>query len=481
MMKLLLLFCYLFLISCQTPPILVAEKIAFEKRLQQTQNQLSEDAEKNQQSYIKIIIAKEAILDKKISRLLIQESSLREILNLIFTDTYIITEGNNVDLEKQLSVDVKNINYAEFLELLSSLSTYRIYLEKSNKLVVSSVAYRRWNVASLVSLPEVNTRVGTNESIDDITNSTRITLEKDDKVWEDLLAGLKKILGREGVIVDNRRLGEIYASGHPDKLILADQWMKKIVHSSTRQVSLDVAILEISLNDGQATGLDWDAVYTRDANRNITISSDAPQVLTGSNNSAWGLVANYAKGKFKLTALVNLLKRHGKVSVQHQPSLTVTNGATAYLGSTDKFSYISGIERERLIIGSVIQTNTTIETEEVNIGVNIAVTVRLLDNDEILIEVVPVISSLQGFDEVLFPDQGETQSVSLPRITLQELSTQVITKSGQAIHLGGLVIEKLTEESAKTPFASKILGFLNSQKQQLEKKEILVIITPTEV
>ena len=466
--------------GCQTSQELSDKHIAFDQKIQNTREKINHNEGKEQQSYIKVLSSKDAILDRKIENISINNIDLRSLLNLVFPNAYIITEGKNIDLKKPLSLEGNNINYAEFLELLSSLSTYRINLEKANKIVISSVAYRRWNVASLVSLPIVTTAVGALDT-GAAGNSTGITISKADDVWADLLSGLEEILGSGGVIVDNRRLGEIYASGNPDKLVLADQWMKKIVESSTRQVLLDVAILEVTLNDGEARGLDWNAIYTKDSNNSINLGRTAVQTLSGAGT--WDLVTNYASGKLRLNTLVNLLKQHGKVSVQHQPSLTVTNGSTAYLGASEQFSYLAGLTQERTTsTAGVEQLTTTPDVQEINIGVNIAVTARLLEDDNILIEVVPVISSLQGFDEISFLTNGENQVLRAPKISLQELSTQVITKSGQAVHLGGLIIERLTEESAKSPIASNILNLLtSSQKEQLEKREILVIITPTEV
>ncbi len=478
--KLLILIVFVGMYGCQTSQELIQKSQIFDNSVEQTKAKISSHDGDNQQSYIKVLNSQENLLNKKIDNILVNDIELRNLLNLVFPDAYIITEGKGISLNQKISIDGKNLTQSEFLELLSSLSGYRIELEKANKLSISSVAYRRWNVASLVSLPEVETTVG-GLSTGDAGNSTQITISKDDETWEDLLAGLEKILGEGGVIVDHRRLGEIYAAGNPDRLVLADQWMKKIVESSTRQILLDVAIVEVTLNDGEATGLDWKAIYTKNANSNISLERTALQNLPGSG--AWDLVTNYTSGKFQLTSLVNLLKQHGKVSVQHQPSLTVTNGSTAYLGSTEQFSYLAGFEREE--VTSATDRRTIIyrpEVVEIQIGVNIAVTARILENDNILIEVVPVISALQGFDELSFNAINEDQALRVPKISLQELSTQVITKSGQSVHLGGLVIEKLSESSSKLPTGSKFLNLLsNSQKQELEKREVLIIVTPTEV
>lgn len=479
--KIWLISIILSLFGCQISEENTKKSEQFKQDIKEVKAKVSDEDDRKQQSYIKVSNSKDTILKKKIDYISIKNISLREMLNLAFPDMYIIGEGKDVDLKKLVSAHGTNISKQDLLDILSSSSDYRIVLEKSNKLVVSSVASRRWNVASLVFLPTVETTVGGNATAGDAENSTGITISKNDETWEDLLAGLEKII-EDGVIVDNRRLGEIYASGTPESLLLADQWMKKIVESSKRQVLLDVAIVEVALSDGEAVGLDWSAIYKNSSNANsIALNGKNLQALSDGNGGAWNLISKYQSGKIQLSSIVNLLKQHGNVTVQHQPSLTVTNGSTAYLGSSEKISYVANIVSttpEPTVAVPNPKTTATAEIEELNIGLNIAVTARMLDDDDILIEVVPVISSLQGFDEF---EIGENK-IKAPKINLQELSTQVIAKSGQSIHLGGLIIERLTEASSKLPVESSILNFLtSSQKQELEKREILIIITPTEV
>ncbi len=472
--------------SCTTSESFNNTAIDLEKSIKQTKAKLIIDNNNNntliQKSYIKVITPVDAILSKKIKNISINKTNLRNALNLVFPQAYIITEGDKVNLETKFNINANNITNEEYLELISSLSSYKVSLVRHNKIIVSAVTYRRWNAASLVSLPTVNSNVGSNAKTGDTANSSNITIAKTDEVWSDLLQGIKTILGDGGIVVDNRRLGEIYASGNPDRLILADQWMKKIVESSTRQVLLDVAILEVTLTDSEAKGIDWQAIYAESANQSYAISRNAPQELSASG--AWGLVANYISGKKTISFMVNLLKKYGKVSIQHQPSLTVTNGSTAYLGASDKFSYIRSIKQEitPATDNSAAIIATTAEVEDITIGVNIAVTARILADNNILIEVVPVISSLQGID-ILTYTTNESQVLRIPRITIQELSTQVITKSGQPVHLGGLVIERLSKTGANSPESfGGLLNFISkSVNNSVEKREILIIITPTEV
>lgn len=172
-----------------------------------------------------------------------------------------MAEDAQVNLDLTVDVAIDNITYKEYFELLSSKTGYRISLKNDNKITISSADYKRWNVAALVSLPEVKSDIGGNVKAGSAGGSSSLKFEKSDDTWEKLLEGLKEILGKSGVIVDNRRLGEIYALGEPQKLIAADKWMQRIIASSQRQILLDVAVLEVSVSDGATNGIDWKGIY----------------------------------------------------------------------------------------------------------------------------------------------------------------------------------------------------------------------------
>lgn len=434
----------------------------------------------HRRSHISVTTEKNAALERKIKHLsLVKNIALKDALKAVLPQAYIIADDTQVNLNTPINVDVDNISYKEYFEILSSQTGYRIDLKNTNKISVSSADYKRWNVAALVSLPKATSDVGGNAKAGSAGGSSSLSFNKSDDTWDSLLEGLKEILGKSGVVVDNRRLGEIYALGDPQKLIAADKWMQRMIASSQRQILLDVAVLEVSASDGAANGIDWQAIYNQGGTNNATISRDAAQELSG--GGAWSIVGSYVKSKFNLSATVNFLRKRGKVNVQHHPSLTVTNGSTAYLGAAEQFSYVNEIKKEKETSDAGTETDsTTITHTAIDVGLNIAMTARLLENNEILIEVVPVISYLQGFD-TLYSDGNNI--LKTPKITLQELATQVIAKSGQPIHLGGLIIKKIEESASNVPGAlGRVFNLLfQSGKKEFAEKEILLIITPTEI
>jgi hypothetical protein len=432
-------------------------------------------------SFVRVKTAESRLLKTKINHLnIVRPMPLKQAILMAIPDALVVAEDTSVDLDKPVQFEIKNKNYKQFFSLLASLTGYKINIDENLDITISAASHKRWNVSALVGLPVVSTSVGGNAKAGSAGGSTSININKSNDTWEDLLSGLKKILGSTGVVADNQRLGEIYALGEPQKLAIADKWMQKMISQSQKQVNLDVAILEVSLDDGSANGINWDAFYNQGGANNANLSRSATQDLSG--GGLWKLVGNYVSGKINIGATVNFLRKQGKVNVQHHPSLTLTNGSTAYLGSAEQFSYVASIKNEIATAtnGSGTTVVSTPEIKTIDVGVNIAMSARILDNNEILVEVAPVISSLQEVETLHTDSNG---SIKAPRITLQELATQVITKSGQPIHLGGMVTEKIVESGKNVPgvFGKMFNALFQSESKEFEKKEVLLIITPTEI
>lgn len=292
-------------------------------------------------------------------------------------------------------------------------------------------------------------------------------------------------------LVSNKRMGTVTAFGKPNDIARLDAWLGDIEDNINRKIYLDVAILDVTTSKGNGYGIDWSAVYNNSGYTagdsglsSVGFSGNNTSPLTVVDGGAWSVSAAGKIGSFTLSALMSALSEEGSVKLQSQPKVTVTNGYTAYLGATEEISYVSNVEILPLSTAdggtsdSVMSTNLS----RVSVGLKLAVTPRILPNNDILVEVVPILSSIKGYT----PIQSNGEEISTPNIALQELSTQVITKSGEPIHLGGLIISRITENLKKAPLAagkwSDLLGkALGSMKMEEEGRELLIVITPTEI
>lgn len=284
-------------------------------------------------------------------------------------------------------------------------------------------------------------------------------------------------------VVGNKRLGKITAYGKPSQIRRLDEHFSKLETDSQRQVHLSGAILDIKTTRGEGYGVDWNAIYQNgDGDRTVTFAGETTQALSIVDGGNWSIAASIPFGNLTLNSIVESLREQGSVTLQSQPRLTVTNGYTAYLGSTQEFSFVSGVEFLPLTAGGDgnVASDTAITTtlSRVNVGIKIAVTPKMLDDGKILVDIVPILSSITGFT----PISSGGEVFETPNIALQELATQVITTSGTPIYLGGLIINRVLQNTQRLPIQNELLAkALGGARFEQENSELLIVITPQEV
>jgi hypothetical protein len=277
--------------------------------------------------------------------------------------------------------------------------------------------------------------------------------------------------GKDSVLAI-RSLGLIRATGSPRRIARVDRWLSKLMAQSTKQIHLDVKTLEVTLNNNQARGINWEALI----GNSVKFGINAPLDLTKFASSAAGFSAQGQNGN-DINASIRFLSKYGTVHLLNEPNVTVTNGRTANIVTGNEFSYLASVSQTFIQGGSV---STTPLVQRLHDGVKLAVTPRVLQDGRILVNVVPVITSLQGLDKISY----NGSSFSTPNIQLQSLATQVITRPGVPIHIGGLISSTIQDTLNTLPVKQSLLKnplkwIFTSDQKQMKRQELVVMITPS--
>ena len=315
-----------------------------------------------------------------------------------------------------------------------------------------------------------------------------VTYDHTDSPWEDLLANARSILGVSDAgtaltpgaslqtwLVADQRLGLLRARGPVSRIHELDAWLTEQTRRGARQILMAVAILDVSREEGSGGGLDLSLLYDS-VDRRIAASRTVPGNLSFVRaGGAWEVDAALEFGRWSLNAMVQQLSRHGQVTVRSDPVFTVVNGMTTFLGDGEEVSFISGTD---LVLGEgsrepVLAT----EFEHIRVGFRIAVTPRMRHDGSILVEVVPVLSSIRSHSEF----ETGVSTVVRPNIAIQEMATLAITRSGKPILLGGL-IQSRSLQAAHQPDCDHFLcqAFAASTLEKTNR-ELMIVITPIEV
>lgn len=285
----------------------------------------------------------------------------------------------------------------------------------------------------------------------------------------------------EPQLVAIQSIGLIQASGPVPRIRELDRWLQSLISKSARQFRIDARIIEVTLNDRKSRGIDWTALGRQ-------IAASGAQIGLGVGFSAPAL-ADPAAGSLRinptigfgdesLNVVLQFLSRYGTVELRDEPQTVALNGRTAYLGSGTEFGYVSSIS-QTITQGTAALTP---ELARILIGLQIAVTPRLMDDGRIMMDVVPLVSSFTGFDN--FTIQGN--QFSQPRVALKQLATQAVTRSGVPIQLGGLISSRITSELRNLPPVDRsLLGIdqvldkvVGAESNEIDRRELLILITP---
>ncbi|MCO6356673.1 hypothetical protein GBO14_18290 [Pseudoalteromonas shioyasakiensis] len=225
------------------------------------------------------------------------------------------------------------------------------------------------------------------------------------------------------------------------------------------QVILDVAIMEVTLKDDQSSGIDWQY------NNQGFASANLGNVLTGSLSSAGSIAAQGVSGNWQMDLSLNKTFEDGRVL--SRPYLIVKDGQSATISSGDQIPIITQV------VEGVGDNNNTVsnQVQYRSTGVNVSIT-PTINSQGIVSLTVDMSVSNQGASNNI--------QVQTPTITNRSITTEVLSKDGQTIALGGLIQERKSDYENGVPGFSSIpiLGNLfKSNTDSYDKTELIMLIT----
>jgi general secretion pathway protein D/MSHA biogenesis protein MshL len=225
-----------------------------------------------------------------------------------------------------------------------------------------------------------------------------------------------------------------------------------------------------------ASGSSSDQTITRtltDAlSMGTTGASTLATLVTGGavNMAAAGIAIN----NFSFDTFINALKSQGQTSILSNPKISVMNGQPALLSVGREVTFIKGIESTT----EDQKTTFKVETEQLLSGVGLALSAVVKNNDEIVMNLVPITSELHEPVEYVTVGEGK---VGLPVVNKREMSTTVKIKNGSMLVVGGLISETESKDgdfihgTENIPYLKYLFGY--EEKKKI-KRELIILLRP---
>jgi pilus assembly protein CpaC len=244
----------------------------------------------------------------------------------------------------------------------------------------------------------------------------------------------------------------------------------RLVAASNTQVDVRVYVLEIDDTGLKNLGLQLQSA-TVDSTGNVVYGNPQFPAFENSNAGA-GTSPSRVGGALNIGSFVrttflaptlNAVIQSGHGRILSQPNLLTLPGLAANIlvGGQIPYVYSTGLGAVSVLYKDY--------------GVQLAITPTVLASGAIDCKVAPTVSQLDYSNGV------EISGYTLPALTISQLSTEVVTKPGESIVIGGLLQRVETRTLYKFPILGDIpvLGQLfRSQNYQSSKTDIVFVMTP---
>jgi pilus assembly protein CpaC len=245
--------------------------------------------------------------------------------------------------------------------------------------------------------------------------------------------------------------------------------LDRLQTSTTSQVDVKVYVLEIDDTGLKNLGVDLQAAtYTPSTTAGATPTFTLGQAIFPIVESATAIGKALTIGAFfRTTTLAPTL------------NLIITSGHARILSSPDLVT-MPGHKADFLVGGEIpIPVSTgpqQIAIDYKEYGVKLEVTPMILGNGDVETLIAPEVSDLD------FADGVTLNGFVVPALKTSQLSTDVITKTGESIVMGGLLSHMETRNITKIPLLGDlpIIGPLfRSTSYQTSKTDVVFVMTPT--
>ncbi len=270
-------------------------------------------------------------------------------------------------------------------------------------------------------------------------------------------------------------IGTIEVDERTNKLVVTDlphnmEKIRKLVadfDAKTREVLVEAKIIEITLNDDFAMGVDWQKVYGL-AEDSLTFTGSFPFSAPLSSSSTMKLsVGTLANDKYNFA--LTLIKSFGRVKVVSSPHIVVCNNEEAKFMVGTREAYVT-----TTITTGDVTTTTSESVNFIDVGVTLYVTPTINKDGFVKMHIKPEVSSISDWLET-------TEGNQIPIVDTSNVETDVLVKDGNTIILAGLIKRTGDKSVSKMPLLGSIpvLGRLFSNVSDVnEKKELAIFLTP---
>lgn len=240
-----------------------------------------------------------------------------------------------------------------------------------------------------------------------------------------------------------------------------------------KQVSIEAKILEVSVTDSSQIGIDWASLLNdKSIGVKATFGPSSFREPLGPSGSHTFTIDS----PLSFNLLLNALEKQGKTRILSNPRLSVMNGQPAIINVGKQVTYIKNVTETTATTANT--STVTVTTDEKSSGIVMSIVPTILDDNEIVLNLIPVTSQLT--EPIEYKSFG-TSVVGLPVTNVREMSTMIKVKQGEMLVVGGLIDSTNDDSDSEVPMMGKLplIGKLfGVERKSKTRKELVILLKP---
>lgn len=300
--------------------------------------------------------------------------------------------------------------------------------------------------------------------------------------WQELEAQVDELLSANGRVVINSLSGTIQVTDQHKHVKMIASYLDHLKRALHRQVEIEVQILEVTLDDTQALGINWSRLAAAtNIGRNINFSIGGLVESPAGGITPLSAVLNLSasnidsQGNNKLSAIVNALEEQGNVEIVSQPHVRTMNNQTSLIKvGTDRTFFRKEQQTDSTSAGSI--STATDVPQVVTEGVVLSITPQISADGWVTMDISPVVTRVSSVTTVE-NNFGVIQS-SAPNLDVAQVSSVVRARSGETIVVGGLIQTLDSHTRRNIPGLKSLSSIFGGQYRAVQRKELVMLLTP---
>ena len=390
---------------------------------------------------------------------------------------YSVVFADNIDVSRKVSVEFNNANLEDAMRTTAFLAGYAAVLDKDRRTitVAENATYTFKIPAGVFSVLSAKYTVGGNPansasstgasgspggsgggssggSSGGSTLKAEFTITGDEGASRNSIEQLIiEVAGANSKVMVSQ-MGFITVKGNAQSLKRVTDFLKKLCADAMTQVNIEASIIEVSLNNDFALGIQWEKVL-----KNTSAASSVANVI-GSALTATGTTANSR-------VIIDALQKYADVKIVSEPKIFSMNNTPGNFIEASQIPYLGNVSQTASSAAGGAPTTTGSTAFAID-GISFSAVPSVVNEKNVQITLIPVISTVGQFDTF---NLGVGAALKAPHTANKQSFMRVMAETGKTLILGGV-----RQQSNNTD-----TSLLSSTQSSKESKETVILLRAT--